>query len=149
LDRILSYYQQELTKVRIPEEKLDYIIADNTPEAILTKGFDKIIDTTASRKMHKIIKILLMELYRNPKVRNFYREWYFNENRVSVIKIFAKLQEQGLIKNHDLELLSSMYNALINFYYHEYFLALADGRDTTELEERIKKHLELFVGLLK
>ena len=149
LDHILDYYQKELTKVRIPDEKLESIINTLSPEAIFSIGFSKIIETTASGKMNKIIKILLMELYRNPKVREFYQQWYFNENRVSVMKIFQKLQEKGTIKKIDLELLTSMYNALLNYYYHQYFLCIAENKDPSELEDQIKQHLQLFIGLLK
>jgi AcrR family transcriptional regulator len=149
LDVILESYRKELTKVRIPDEKLEFIVNNLSPEEIFTRGFSKIIETTASQKMNKIIKILLMELYRNPKVRDFYKQWYFNENRVSVIKIFQKLQEKGTIKKYDLELLASMYNALLNYYYHEFFLYIAENKDTLELEDKIKQHLQLFIGLLK
>lgn len=149
LDVILEYYQKELTKVRIPDEKLESIVNTLSPEEIFSIGFSKIIETTASQKMNKVIKILLMELYRNPKVREFYKQWYFNENRVSVIKIFQKLQEKGTIKKYDLELLASMYNALLNYYYHEYFLYIAESKDPLELEAKIKQHLQLFIGLLK
>ncbi len=149
LDVILAYYQQELTKVRIPDERLDTIITNYTPEEILARGFARIIETTASQTMNKIVKILVMELYRNPKVRQFYQQWYFNENRVAVIKLFSKLQEKGIIKPIDPELLTSMYNAMINFYYHEYFLAKSENKDTRDLETKIKEHMKLFVGLLK
>lgn len=149
LDIILKNYQKELTKVRIPDEKLESIVNSLSPEEIFSIGFSKIIETTASQKMNKIIKILLIELYRNPKVREFYKQWYFNENRVSVMEIFKKLQEKGTIKKYDLELLASMYNALLNYYFHEYFLYIADNKDTSELEDKIKQHLQLFIGLLK
>lgn len=149
LEAILDYYQSELTKVRIPDERLDLIIAQYPPEEILIRGFMRIIETTASQRMNKIIKILLIELYRNPKVREFYQQWYFNENRTSVMKLFGKMQEKGLIREVDPELLSSMYNAMINFYYHEYFLAKSGGQDTSGLEAKVREHLRMFIGLLK
>ncbi len=148
-DDILGYYQKELVKTRIPDEKLDYIVNSIPPEEILAKGFNKIIETTSTQKMNKIIKILLMELYRNPKARDFYEQWYFDENKVSVIRLFEKLQEKGLIKKIDLELLASMYNAMINFYYHQYFLHVIENKDTSELEAKIRQHFQLFISLIK
>jgi AcrR family transcriptional regulator len=149
LDHILETYRLELLDVRIPEERFESIINHQTPEEILTRGFIKILATTASQRMNKIIKILLIELYRNPKVRDFYEQWYLNESRDSVSMIFARLQERGAIKKIDLELLSSMYLAMVNFYYHQYFLYTAENKDTRELETKIKLHLQLFVSLIK
>ena len=119
LDHILETYRLELLNVRIPDEQFESIINNQSPEEILTKGFIKILLATASQRMNKIIKILLLELYRNPKVRDFYEQWYLNESRDSVGKIFARLQERGAIKEIDLELLSSMYLAKVNYYYHQ------------------------------
>lgn len=149
LDYILETYRLELLNVRIPDEMFESIINNKSPEEILTNGFTKIITTTAGQKMNKIIKILLMELYRNPKVRAFYEQWYLNENKDSVSKIFSSLQDKGVIKKINLELLSSMYLAMLNFYYHQYFLYTAENKDTKELEAKIKQHLQLFVGLIK
>lgn len=149
LDHILETYRQDLLNVRIPDEKFEVIINNQSPEEILTKGFMKILEITARQRTNKIIKILLIELYRNPKVRNFYEQWYLNESRDSISKIFAILQEKGAIKKVNLELLSSMYLAMVNFYYHQYFLYTAENKDTKELEAKIKQHLQLFVGLIK
>jgi AcrR family transcriptional regulator len=149
LDYILETYRLELLKVRIPDDRFESIIINQSLEEILNKGFLKILETTADQRMNKIIKILLIELYRNSKVRNFYEQWFLNESRDSVSKIFERLQERGAIKKINLELLSSMYLAMVNFYYHQYFLYTAENKDTKELELKIKEHLQLFVGLIK
>jgi len=120
LDIILERYREEINKVRMPDQMLDRIVASATPEAIFTRGLYRIRESVASVNMDKIIRILLIEMYRSLKVREFYLVWYFDENRNTLKKLFAKMQEKGLIKDHDPETLSPLYNAFVNSYYHEY-----------------------------
>ena len=149
LDDILKIYREELVKVRIPDERIESLVNSMSLEEILAKGFTVLIDTTSSLRMNKIIKIMVMEMYRNPKVRDFYTQWYFNENRISIMNLFKRLQAQEKIKKVDLEMLTSVFGALMNYFYHEYFLAKLDHKDTKELEQKIEQHLECFVGLIK
>lgn len=149
LKSVLDYYQKEMGRTSIPDEKLDEVISRYSLEDILLKGFDMIIDTTSSPRINKIIKILVMEMYRNEAVREFYQQWYLNANMSVMEKVFSKLKEQGKIGNADTELLASMYNALINFYYHEYYILKLNNKNTDLLVEKIKKHIVLFVNLIK
>ncbi|MHB1394559.1 MAG: TetR/AcrR family transcriptional regulator [Clostridia bacterium] len=149
LKAVLDYYQNEMSRASIPDEKLDEIISQYSLVDILLKGFDMILDTTSSPRINKIIKILVMEMYRNEAVREFYQQWYLDENMSTMTKIFTILKEQGKISNVDTELLASMYNALINLYYHEYFILKLNNEDTYLLVEKIKNHILLFVNLIK
>ena len=149
LDLILEYYKNEINKIKLSDETLDYIIDTISPEQIMITGFRKIKEYISSEKMNKIISILLIEMYRNPKVRDFYQKWFFNENRASVMKLFKKMTDKGIINDHDPEFLSNLYNALVNSYYQELFLFKADNLDSKEIEKKFEIQLSLFLKLLK
>jgi AcrR family transcriptional regulator len=145
LDRILQLYKEERNKQKLPDEALEQIVMSYTPYQILYKGFQNIKDATSSDKMKKIAKILLMELYRNKKVRDFYITFSLNANIEAYEKLFKKMIEKSKIKMNDVNVLASTYLAIINFFYHEYFIFKSDNRDTAELEQKIQKQIKLFV----
>ena len=149
LDSILEYYKNELNKFKISDEVLDEIVGKIPPADILISGIKRINEYVASDKINKIISILLIEMYRNPKVRDFYRKWHFNENRNSVNKLFKKMIEKDLIGSYDPDMLSSLYNAFINSYYQELFLFKSDNKNTDELEINFEKQIALFLDLIK
>jgi hypothetical protein len=120
-----------------------------SPEEIMIAGFKKINDSISSDKMNKIIMILLIEMYRNPKVRDFYKKWYFEGKRSYVSKVFKKMMEKGQIKKTDPEILSNIYNALTNTLYQELYLVKADNQDCEQLEKKFEKQIALFLELIK
>ena len=149
LESILQFYKDEINKQKLPDESLDRIVMSFTPYQILYKGFQNIKDATSSDKITKVAKILLMELYRDKKVRDFYIVFSLKENLASYEKLFKKMIEKNKIKKNDVSVLASMYMAIINFFYHEYFIFRTDDRDTAELEQRIQKQIKLFVDFIQ
>ena len=148
LDSILQFYKTEISKEKLPDEALDQITAAYSPFEILYTGFNQIKEAAFSDKIRNTAKILLMELYRNKKVRDFYVNFSLNENIDSYKKLFGKLAEKNKIKKHDIAVLASTYMGMINFFYHEYFIYITDDRDTKQLEEKIKKQISLFVDFI-
>ena len=149
LDSILQLYKEEITKQKLTDKTLDQIVMSYTPYQILYKSFQKIKEATSSEKINKIAKIFLMELYRNKKVRDFYVVFSLNENIESYEKLFKKMVERKKIKKNDISVLASTYLAIINFFYHEYFIYKTDDRDTIELEQKIHKQIKLFVDFIQ
>jgi AcrR family transcriptional regulator len=149
LEEILQYYKDELNKIRIPDDRLEEVIGGITPAEFLKRGFKKVQSAISTSKMDKIVQILLIEMYRNPAVREFYIKWYFDENRNSVKSVFNIMKMKGQMKNYDPESVSVLYNALINFYYQEFFLFKADNKDTTELERRFENQIDLFINMIR
>ena len=149
LDTILDYYRKELNNLRMSDDTVDYLINNFSLEEIFIKRFLKILGATASRSIKNIIRLLLSELFRNPKVKNFYRNWYYNEKTVDSMKLFKKLQEKKIIKEINLELLISIDSAIINEFYHELFLYQSDGLDIGKLENKIKQEFDFFAELIK
>jgi AcrR family transcriptional regulator len=149
LEAILEYYKTELHKVKVAGDMLENLVNNLTPDEIVKNDFKKLQASISTSRMDKIVQILLIEMYRNPKVREFYLKWYFDENRNAVKDLFKMMQIKGQIKNYDPETISVFYNALINFYYQEYFLFKADSIDTKELENKFEKEMDLFLTMIK
>lgn len=149
LDTILFYYRDELSNLRMNDNAIDYLVDNFSLEEIFIKRFLKILEITSSKIIKNIIRLFLSELYRNPKIRTFYTDWYYNEKTADSMKLFKKLRDKKIIKEINLELLISMDSAIINEFYHELFLYQSDGMDTDELEDKIKQKFSFFAGLIK
>jgi AcrR family transcriptional regulator len=148
LDRILAYYKGEMGKVRVSDAALKSLVERVSPAEILSRGLIKIGQSVSGVRMNRIVKILMMEMYRHPRVRKFYLAWYFHENRAAVKRLFEAMRKKGVIKAVDPEALSAFYNAIVNSYYHELFLSRAERRHTAELDRMIKNQLDAFVKLI-
>jgi AcrR family transcriptional regulator len=149
LEKIVESYKNDINKIRLSDEKLEMILNSIDPEMILIEGSKMLNQAVSSEKNNKIIKIFLLEMFKNKVISKFYMEWYFDENRKIVRKIFEKLIEKKIIKDHDPEILSNMYNTMLNFHYHEYFLLKNENKDIEFLEDKMKKQIRLFISLLK
>jgi AcrR family transcriptional regulator len=148
LGAILDWYQTQVNQIRIPSGKLESVIDGIPPKDLLMAGFRRIKAVTGSTLMEKVIRILLMEMYRNSRVREFYLKWYFKENHHSVQRVFQKMAEKGMVRGGSPEALSRLYNALLNHCYLEYFLYKASGEDTSDLERRLYAHMDEIFGLI-
>ena len=148
LEAILVWYQQQVKQIRVPPERLDALIGTMPPKVLLMAGFVRLKAITGTSLMGQVIRILLTEMYRNPRVREFYLTWYFHENLEAARVVFQKMADRGLLRPCNPEALSRLYNALLNHCYLEYFLGKAGDADTSDLERRLETQLDEIFELL-
>jgi len=148
LDDILEYFKAQVEKAMIPDDKMEAFVDSMPPDILLTRGFAKIIQSITPSVMDKIYHIIVIEVYRNPKVRHFY-EAYNEQNIKAVRKLFMIMQDKKLIREMDPVFLADAYMAMINFYSNRLFLYKADYEDSRKFEEEIEQRLLQFVDLFK
>jgi AcrR family transcriptional regulator len=147
LEDILTFFKNNVEKEMIDEEKIEAYVDSLPPRILLTRGFAKIVQSVKPSIMDKIYHIIVIELYRNPKVRKFYDQ-YSQHNTMVVKKLFTVMQEKNLIKDINPDFLADAYIALINYYYSKLFLYKADYGDTKEIEKEIEQRLHCFVDMV-
>ncbi|NLI90986.1 MAG: TetR/AcrR family transcriptional regulator [Peptococcaceae bacterium] len=143
---ILHYFKKNVEEAMIPDEKMEEFVSSLKPEILLTRGFAKIIQSITPSVMDKIYQIILIEVFRNGKVRDFYNQ-YSEQNREAVKKLFVLMQEKNLVRKFDPEFLADSYLAMINYYQNRLFLYKADHTDTDLLEKDFGEKLMQFVHL--
>ncbi len=148
LDDILILFRTNVEKEMIAEDKIETYVDSLSPRILLTRGFAKIVQSVKPSIMDKIYHIIVIELYRNPKVRKFYDE-YSQHNTIAVQKLFTVMQEKQLIREIDPGFLADAYIALINYYYSKVFLYQAEYGDTKEIEKEIEQKLNCFVDMVE
>jgi AcrR family transcriptional regulator len=148
LNVILDYYKSEINKVKIPDGMIEEIVDSFPPEVIFSKCFERIKELLAPPKMEKIDCIILNEIYKNKKVRDFAKV-YLNENRESTFKVFRRMYDKDMIKKYDPEFLSYTFNALITTYSQERHLNKTEMLDTQELDNKINKYIDIFIDIFK
>lgn len=148
LDDILQYFKAQVEKAMIADDKMEKFVDSLPPDILLTRGFAKIVQSISPSVMDKIYHIIVIEVFRNPKVRHFY-EQYNGQNIKAVTKLFMSMQEKKLIKEMDPAFLADAYMAMINYYSNRLFLYKADYEDTGEFEKEIEQRLLQFVDLFK
>jgi AcrR family transcriptional regulator len=149
LDATLAYYESEMKAARFWEGELEKTLDSIAPEQLLMRGFARIVEATSSPRMLHVLKFLLVENFRNEKVRTFYRKWFERQDREAIGQLFEVLMRRGDIRQMDVGLLTVMYRALLNHFYYEYFLKVSDGADTSRLREEIDGQIRLFLELLR
>ncbi|OHD67892.1 MAG: hypothetical protein A2W19_06480 [Spirochaetes bacterium RBG_16_49_21] len=147
LDAIFEYYKTEINKTKPPEEPVQEMSLDRLRDKF-KESFKIRQKILSSPRMEAITRILWIEMFRNPKARRFYRDWYFDENLDSCAKSIRKIQKKGLIGKHDPETVSALLNAAMNYYFQQLCLLKADNKDTAGLEEQRKKYFDLLLNLL-
>jgi AcrR family transcriptional regulator len=145
LGAILDYYQNEMDKMWQAEQTT----SSTDPEALLAQTIQRFKTLNAPTPMDKIGRLLLLEMYRNEKVSQFYYRWKFNEYRSAVQKVFEELQQAGKLKPLDPEFLASLYQALANYFYHEYYLLKTNHQDLADFETRIQSQFQMFLELIR
>ena len=149
LSQILEIYKNQVNQVQISDEMLECVVAKMSPGDLLIAGIKRIADAVSSEKINKINTILLIEMFRNSVIRDFFNEWYFDSNRKAVSRLFQKMMDLGKIKNSDPDLLSSFYNNIVNAYYQELYLLKADQKNTEHLEKSLEKQILFLVDFIK
>ena len=97
LDAIIDYFKSELYQNQIPQEKIADLM-DQGPEVYFEVGAKMFMDRISVPRMEKIWRLLLIETYRNEKIREFFKKELLEEPLAGWENIFSIMIEKKMIK---------------------------------------------------
>lgn len=146
---IFELFQKEFSKTLPPTEMLDDILANSSIEEFFERGFERFREHIDQPIVEKFWRILYIEHYRNEQARSIFLNDIIKKTLDFLKMVFEKLIEQGKIGTFTPELLAAEYQYPMFSMIAEYNMLRFDSKDTTNIEKRMREHLEFFLEMIK
>lgn len=108
LDSILDFFIDEMEKSSITDEQMDLML-EESPEMFYHAGSKMFEEKMNDPHMIKIWRLVLIEMYHNPKIREFFLKELIEAPIKAWTIIFSVMMEKKLIKQADPERLAKTY----------------------------------------
>ncbi|MFD2445029.1 TetR/AcrR family transcriptional regulator [Bacillus sp. CGMCC 1.16607] len=148
LESILTYFRDDFAKTLPPIELLDEILQKSSVEDFLKAGhrnFKRYMENETAQKMWRILQI---EQFRSPLAREIILKDLFGTTIDFLEIVFTKLMELKKIQRIDPKMLTTEYQYPVFSLLTEYNILKFDGKDTSEVEQRLDKHIEFFLNIV-
>jgi AcrR family transcriptional regulator len=144
LESIFAYVEGRIYP-KAPESSIDAIV-----DAL---SFEEILESMprymmADPHLKKIMRIMLIEMYHNEKIRDYVRRELFERPVDETEILFRKLMEKGKIRKCDPRAMAAFFISYLVYWYFEMFIfsygeLLDVGRIETESQARIKSFADM------
>ncbi|TSI02533.1 TetR/AcrR family transcriptional regulator [Lysinibacillus sp. BW-2-10] len=146
---IFELFRNEFAKTLPPTELLEDILKNSTIQQFFEKGFENFKEHIDHPTNEKLWRIIYIEHYRN----SIARELFLNDiikNTLSFLEIvFEILIMQKKIKPLRPSLLAAEYQYPMFSMLAEYNMLRFDQKDTSEIENKMKEHVEFFLDTVR
>jgi AcrR family transcriptional regulator len=121
LDSILDFFIKEMEQTGFPEEEMDKLL-EESPELFYHAGSKMFEEKMNEPKMIKIWRLVLIEMYHNPKIKAFFLKELIEVPIKAWTLIFSKMMEKKIIKQADPQRLAKVYFGYAIFLLIENFV---------------------------
>ncbi|WP_158299281.1 TetR/AcrR family transcriptional regulator [Paenibacillus antri] len=151
LDSIYRLFTSMSEGNGLPDEaQLKAILEHTDLETFLKQGFEIYKRTIENPLLVKIWRILNIEQYRDPRARDIILTYIYKGTIDFLEAAFALLQEQRKMNDeYSPKVLAIEYQYPIFSMMTEYLLLTFDGKETDELEDRVRSHIQYFTKYVK
>ena len=101
------------------------------------------------KKNEALYKMLMQEIYKNPKIRDFYHEYFYQKNVKKISSILFYMMQDERIKSSDPLLLANEFLAPLFFYQNQVLLLKIDAKSTSSAVMMFEKHVEFFWSIIR
>lgn len=151
LDAILDYFIKEMEETGIPEEQMEMLL-EQSPEMFYQAGSKMFEERMRDPKMIKIWRLLLIEMYHNPKIREFFLKELIEVPIQAWTLIFSAMIEKKIIKPADPERLAREYFSYAIYLLIENFvLKYPDEPEQflSEMFDDMEEHMKFILNSVK
>jgi len=151
LDSILDFFIKEMEETGIPEEKME-ILLEQSPEMFYHAGSKMFEERMHDPKMIKIWRLLLIEMYHNPKIKEFFLKELIEVPIQAWTSIFSAMIEKKLIKPADPERLAREYFSYAIYLLIENFVLKYPDKPEKFLREMfddMEEHMQFILNSVK
>lgn len=151
LEKILEYPMKRIEKVGWHDTETEELIVSLGLEKFMSKACDICISWMDDPYMEKIFRIILVELYHNQQIKNFY-SMFIDVSCSFWELIFTLMMKHKLIKPSDPKILAMEYLSFYGESFLQYFLLQygnTSGPFRQEYQGIIDQHTAFMVNAIK
>lgn len=147
LESIFAYVEARIYSSPAPGGSMDAMvdalsfreILENIPRFMMADPY-----------MHRIVRIMFIEMYHNEKVRDYIQRELFDRPVDETEALFRMLMEKGKVRHCDPRALSSLFiSLLVNWYFQTFILNYGKPVDIGRVEKSMEAQIALLVDLLR
>ncbi|MDO8870116.1 MAG: TetR/AcrR family transcriptional regulator [Methanobacteriaceae archaeon] len=151
LDSILDYFIKEMEQTGFPEEEMDKLL-EESPEMFYHAGSKMFEERMHNPKMIKIWRLLLIEMYHNPKIKEFFLKELIETPIRAWTQIFTAMIEKKIIKPVDPARLAREYFSYAIYLLIENFVLKYPDEPEKFLREMfddMEEHMQFILNSVK
>jgi AcrR family transcriptional regulator len=151
LDAIIDYFKKELGQANLPDEETVSLMEEG-PEVFFTRGAQIFLARINTPQFGKIWRLVLMESYRNDKVREFFKKDVLEEPLAGWEEVFKLMIEKKMIRSVNPRTLAYEYWSFVIFLIFDYSILNYEEDFESYLERGIDKmnhHTQLLLEAVK
>ena len=145
LDSIFAYVEGRIYP-QAPEDSLDAIVEALSLEEILASVPKFML---ADQNLARITRIMLIELYHNEKIGNYFRTELIERPVDEMEVLFAKLMEHGKVRPGNPRAVAAMFISYMVSWYFQTFILDYGKRDTDQMEQDAVRQIKLFADTFR
>ncbi|GAF64288.1 putative transcriptional regulator [Bacillus sp. TS-2] len=142
---IFEYFRNEFAKTLPPIEKLEKLLERLNIQEFFEQGFENFKMHLVNPTNEKLWRILYIEHFRNPLAREIFLNDIIKKVLEFLEVVFEKLIYHGKVRSLSPKLLAAEYQYPIFSMVTEYNMLRFDQRNTDEIENKMKEHVNFFL----
>ncbi|WP_424359170.1 TetR/AcrR family transcriptional regulator [Methanocella sp. MCL-LM] len=142
MDTIINYFISELSRMDPNELPMEALLEQYGPEGFMTMGAGAYLQRINTPRIAKIWRIISIELFRNDKVRAFFKSTMVEVPVAAWEQTFRKMMELGYIRECDTRLLAQEFFYHCIYLFFDYFIISFDDMTYDTFTENMLKELE-------
>jgi len=151
LDSILDYFIKEMEATGIPQEEMNKLL-EQSPELFYHAGSKMFEERMNDPKMIKIWRLVLIEMYHNPKIREFFLKELIDAPIQAWTLIFSVMIDKKIIKPVNPERLAREYFSYAIYLLIENFVLKYPDEPEKFLKimfEDMEEHMKFILDSVK
>ncbi|MEQ8154512.1 MAG: TetR/AcrR family transcriptional regulator [Clostridiaceae bacterium] len=146
---ILEYFTETSGKVVFDEDEIERIVQSGDIRHFFIENMKKFSSITGNPLYHTILQVVFMECYTNNKAYKLAKNNLYYLRKEYTEKVLTRMIKNGSIKDCNVEQITVEYYYGLKGLLDEFLLHEVWNESTEEIRERIVKHIDFFVELLK
>jgi AcrR family transcriptional regulator len=153
LDTIIEYFMAELSRYDTYEAPMEALLAEYGPEEFMNIAARTYLQSIDRPRIAKIWRIIAIEIYRNEKVRKFFRSTMVQVPINAWEQTFDRMMALGYIKKCDTRVLAREFFYYCLYLLFDYFVINFDKTTydmfTEDMLEDLKPHVRFIFDAVK
>ena len=121
MDSITDYFITEMSRFTLDEVSMEDMLAQYGPEKYMDLAGRAYMEHIKGPRIEKIFRLISIELYRNERVRDFFRTTILAAPLQAWEQMFRRMMDLGYIRAYDAGLLAREFFYYCMYLYFEYF----------------------------
>jgi AcrR family transcriptional regulator len=141
MDSIINFFIDELSKYDPNEVPMEVLMEKYGPEGFMDVAGRAYMERIRAPRMEKIWRLISIELYRNKRIRDFFKTTMIEVPLQAWEQTFRKMIDLGYIREYDTRLLAREFFNYCLYLYFEYFFLNYDESEYETFVDSIMDNL--------